>query len=51
MTEQEVREKIDNGFDEVKPIVEKMTHLIMDAYEKGITVGMELGKNFTVKEG
>lgn len=51
MTEQEARSIMDNGFDKVKPIVDKMTTLLMDAYQQGFLTGMEIGKHFTIKEG
>lgn len=50
MTEQEVKDEMNKGFAEIKPIVEQMTNLIFDAYEKGFSVGMELGNHFTIKE-
>ena len=50
MTEQEAKGIMDNGFAEIKPIIESMTSLLMEAYKKGIDVGMKLGKHFTVKE-
>lgn len=45
MTEQELKDKLDKGFKEVEPIVKQMTNLIMDAYEKGFIIGLEVGKN------
>ena len=45
MDEQEAREMMQKGFEEVKPMVEQSTHLLMDAYEKGFSVGMELWQN------
>ena len=50
MTEQELREKLRNSANEMKPIVEQMTHILMDAYEKGVFVGIEIGKNFTITD-
>ena len=50
MTEQEAKGIMDNGFAEIKPIIESMTSLLMEAYKKGVDVGMKLGKHFTVKE-
>ena len=49
MTEQEVREKFDSSFAETKPIIEKMTNLIMDAYEKGFNIGFEIGSSCKIK--
>ena len=43
MTEQEFRERMRKASDEeIKPIVEKMTNLIMDAYQSGFNVAMSL---------
>lgn len=44
MTENEVRQKLSESFDEMNPIIVKMTNLIMDAYEKGFEVGMKVGQ-------
>ena len=50
MTEAEVKGIMGDSFGQVKPIIEKMTHLIMDAYQKGFLTGMEIGKHFTSKQ-
>lgn len=43
MTEQEFREKMRKGSDEtLKPIVEKMTNLVVDAWQSGFNVAMSL---------
>ena len=44
-TEQEVRQMMDEGFKNgLKPLIDKMTTLLGDAYENGFQVGMEIGK-------
>ena len=42
MTEEEVRKKMEEGFDKVRPIVANMTKEIMDAYELGFSTCFEL---------
>ena len=51
MTEEELKIKLDESFKSVKPIVEQVTHLIMDAYEKGFDSGLEVGKALTYETG
>lgn len=46
MTEDELKQKMDDDFKNLSPIIDKMTHLIMDAYEQGVNFGIELGKEF-----
>lgn len=50
MTQEELKDKMSKGFADMKPIIDQITNLLMDAYEKGLEVGMELGKHFTIKE-
>ena len=45
MTENEVKKELTKSFDDVKPIIQKMTNFIMDAYEIGFDAGFNLGKN------
>lgn len=42
MTEQEIRNKMQEGFDKVTPKVATMTNLIMDAYQEGFKCCWEL---------
>lgn len=49
MTEETLREKLQSSFKDVDPIVKEMTHLIMDAYQKGFLSGMEIGQNIINK--
>lgn len=35
MSEQELREKMNEGYEKVRPIVEQITSLVMDAYQEG----------------
>ena len=42
MTEQEIRNKMQEGFDKVTPKVATMTNLIMDAYQEGFNCCWEL---------
>jgi hypothetical protein len=46
MTEDELKQKMNDDFKNLSPIIDKMTHLIMDAYEQGVNFGIELGKEF-----
>lgn len=43
MTEQELRERMDVGFEKAKSLVEQMTNLLMDAFEQGFETGFKLG--------
>ena len=51
MTENDLKNMLDNSLNDVKPIIEKMTHLIMDAYEIGFNSGLEIGKFLKNEEG
>ena len=42
MTEEDVKKKMDEGFERVRPKVAAMTYLIMDAYEEGFKCCFEL---------
>ncbi|MBP5725405.1 MAG: hypothetical protein J6X18_17735 [Bacteroidales bacterium] len=33
--EEEVRKQFKDGFEEIKPMIEQMSNLMMDCYEKG----------------
>lgn len=52
MTEEEVRKKMEEGFDKVRPKVANMTNLILEAYEEGFNCCWELltGHSFKQKE-
>ncbi len=42
MTQEEVRKKMQEGYDKVNPIVVQVTSLIMDAYQEGFKNCWEL---------
>lgn len=43
MTEEEVKQEMDQSFLKVKPKVEAMTHILMDAFQIGWVEGFNLG--------
>ena len=49
MTEQELRDKLSQGLEDVRPLVKQMTNIIMTAYKKGFTTGLELGLSMIKK--
>ena len=42
MTQEEVKAKMQEGFDKIKPKVVEMTSIIMDAYREGFNTCFEL---------
>ena len=42
MEQEEVRKKMQEGYDKVRPIVAQVTGLIMDAYQEGFKNCLEL---------
>ena len=50
MTEDEIKDIVSKGSDELKPMIKEMTRLLMEAYQKGISVGLELGSMVIIKE-
>lgn len=52
MTQEEIREKMQEGYNKVNPIVANVTSLIMDAYQEGFKNCWELltGQKFNPEE-
>lgn len=42
MTEKDIKEKMEEGYNKVKPIVADVTNLVMDAYQEGFKNCWEL---------
>jgi len=52
MTEEDVRKKMDEGFEKIRPKVAAMTNLIMDSYQEGFKCCWELltGTKFDLED-
>lgn len=52
MTQEEVKAKMQEGFNKIAPKVADMTHIIMDAYQEGFKTCWELltGQKFNPEE-
>ena len=52
MTEQEVRDKLQEGYKKIHPKVVEMTSIIMDAYQEGFKTCWKLftGQDFSKEE-
>lgn len=47
---EQIRSKMQNSLQEVHPLVEQMTILLTQAYEKGLMAGLDIGSKFIKKD-